>query len=287
MRLPPTCEASYPVVDCARAFVGTNNDVKARKCSNVRAEAEPIFTQSSTTAANVFIDVIPAPHGHNPSSADDAAQQQNARTTGDAFTGTTPGLGRLNQQLSGKKSSDRLLGIGFARFVGSCHVVVGHLYQSSRIQPALGFFRYGFTWVPWFFMLSGFILTHVELGRATPKPIVLTDFLKRRLEGIYPMYALGMLLSVVTFALEHGLTSSPSSLDLLLHACMLQSWVPPTVERGLGLLVQCWFLSNLFAYWLCFPRILSWVREASDQAVRGPPRPPLLLLRKYLFTWTC
>ena len=38
-------------------------------------------------------------------------------------------------------ASDRLLGLGFARYLASLHVVFGHLYQSNRIHPALGFFR--------------------------------------------------------------------------------------------------------------------------------------------------
>lgn len=82
-----------------------------------------------------------------------------------------------------------------------------------------------------------------------------------------PRYALGMVLSLVTVTSQHGFLSAPSSIDLLLHALMLQSWVPPVVERGLGLLVQCWFLSNLFAYWLCFSTVLTWLRDASDEAV--------------------
>ena len=67
---------------------------------------------------------------------------------------------------------------GAARYAASLHVVLGHLNARGLAQPwRLGtlccseslresLMRYlccwGYTWVPWFFMLSGFILCAAE-----------------------------------------------------------------------------------------------------------------------------
>jgi hypothetical protein len=52
--------------------------------------------------------------------------------------------------------TDRFDAIGFARFLASVHIVLGHMYQGDHLGTFGGFNKFGFTWVPWFFMLSGF-----------------------------------------------------------------------------------------------------------------------------------
>ena len=62
---------------------------------------------------------------------------------------------------------ERLTSLGPARFLASMHIVAGHLYQKSALGP-LFFFSWGYTWVPWFFMLSGYVLMHARLNSRTP-----------------------------------------------------------------------------------------------------------------------
>ena len=44
-----------------------------------------------------------------------------------------------------------------ARLLASIHIVLGHGYQQGAFRGVY-FFAWGYTWVPWFFMLSGFVL---------------------------------------------------------------------------------------------------------------------------------
>ncbi|KAJ1636695.1 hypothetical protein T492DRAFT_861269 [Pavlovales sp. CCMP2436] len=63
-------------------------------------------------------------------------------------------------------ASDRLRGLGFARYLASLHVALGHASrrQSSGLAATKYFVSFGFTWVPWFFMLSGFVLGFAKFG---------------------------------------------------------------------------------------------------------------------------
>lgn len=62
-------------------------------------------------------------------------------------------------------TSDRFEAIGFARYLASVHIVLGHMYQASNLGTFHNFNKFGYTWVPWFFMLSGYILTFAERKR--------------------------------------------------------------------------------------------------------------------------
>ena len=64
---------------------------------------------------------------------------------------------------------------------------------------------WGFTWVPWFFMLSGYILAYARLTQ--PKSDVKSAlksgshlsplaFCHRRLASVYPLYLLGVCISL-------------------------------------------------------------------------------------------
>ena len=74
-------------------------------------------------------------------------------------------------------SDDYLPALNGARILGSLHVTLGHLYQSGLLTTLSrypGFLRFGyfcswgFTWVPWYMMLSGYVLTHAELKVSLP-----------------------------------------------------------------------------------------------------------------------
>eukprot|EP00937_MAST-01D_sp_MAST-1D-sp2_P005373 g5373.t1 len=83
-----------------------------------------------------------------------------------------------------RPAPENLSALGAARLLASVHIVLGHLYQKGAITgPYLC--GWGFTWVPWFFMLSGYVLTHARLnsrsGRGKTEPALL--FLAKRLGG--------------------------------------------------------------------------------------------------------
>eukprot|EP00930_Biecheleria_cincta_P074908 TRINITY_DN620_c1_g1_i1.p1 TRINITY_DN620_c1_g1~~TRINITY_DN620_c1_g1_i1.p1 ORF type:complete len:1811 (+),score=282.52 TRINITY_DN620_c1_g1_i1:106-5538(+) len=151
--------------------------------------------------------------------------------------------------------SDRFA-FGLARCIASCHVVVGHL-NARHATPEVYAFSWGFTWVPWFFMLSGFILGAAELRKPRGESVV--DYVSRRMVTIYPVYAVGLLVACGIAAWSHG--KMPPAWMLVLQAFLLQAWVPEITEFGLQM--QCWFLSCLVVYWAMFPFLMRRVATLS------------------------
>ena len=71
--------------------------------------------------------------------------------------------------------------------------MAGHLQARGAIGGGY-FCSWGFSWVPWFFMLSGFVLFAAE-GRRPQRPGVVA-YLSQRCAGIYPLYAASLLLAL-------------------------------------------------------------------------------------------
>ncbi|CAL1139698.1 unnamed protein product, partial [Cladocopium goreaui] len=132
--------------------------------------------------------------------------------------------------------------LGLARFMASSHVVMGHLFARGVIEP-LYFFGWGFTWVPWFFMLSGFVLFSAYLNK--PKTDSMFGYVLRRSGTIYPLYAFAFLLGKVRGNIY---TEWPT---LLAQSFLMQAWVPYFTENALQM--HCWFLSCMVVYWFFFP----------------------------------
>lgn len=146
----------------------------------------------------------------------------------------------------------RFLGLNAARLGASIHIVVGHLYQKHALHGELSgayFFAWGYTWVPWFFMLSGFVLTHARLASKNPgRRESVVVFLQKRTAVIYPLYALSLLLALlVQWWQDRAL---PNWWVVLCQGLLVQSWVPWLPEKSLQL--HCWFLSAMVPYWLGF-----------------------------------
>ena len=108
------------------------------------------------------------------------------------------GVTKSNKPLS-TVTGERLTSLGPARFMASMWIVAGHMYQKNAIGPQY-FLSWGYTWVPWFFMLSGYVLTHARLNSRKPErvdsPLV---SLWKRTSSIYPMYAVGVVLDMLAF----------------------------------------------------------------------------------------
>ncbi|KAJ1486866.1 hypothetical protein T484DRAFT_1788210 [Baffinella frigidus] len=92
----------------------------------------------------------------------------------------------------------------------------------------------GFTWVPWFLMLSGFVLAHASLARGGGEQMSgeggwasAVACVKRRGAGVYPLYFVVLLVSVCVALMQlsrksasemkTGPASAPHMLDALCH----------------------------------------------------------------------
>ncbi|CAJ1374406.1 unnamed protein product [Effrenium voratum] len=140
---------------------------------------------------------------------------------------------------------------GLARYAASLHVVLGHLH-ARNLSGGAYICCWGYTWVPWFFMLSGFILCAAEIKN--PRQESFVDYVARRLVTIYPVYAFGLLVACCLANLN-----APSAWVLVLQAWLLQAWLPLITEWGLQM--QCWFLSCLVVYWALFPWLFRTVSK--------------------------
>jgi len=134
--------------------------------------------------------------------------------------------------------------LGMARFCASMHVVVGHIYAKGATAP-ISAFGFGFTWVPWFFMLSGFVLSAAHLRR--PKEETVLGYVMRRSVSIYPLYAASLF---PAFAIAFSQDQVPSAAVLVAQSFLAQAWVPQWTEHSLQ--SHCWFLSCMVVYWFCF-----------------------------------
>jgi len=145
---------------------------------------------------------------------------------------------------SGRKPAGDRFPLGLARFAASTHVVVGHLFAKG-VTPDVYFFGWGFTWVPWFFMLSGFVLFNAHLRRPNKQGVF--DYVMRRSVTIYPLYAFSL---IPAFAIAKTLDKAPSSAVLVGQSWLLQALVPQWTEHALQ--SHCWFLSAMVVYWFAF-----------------------------------
>lgn len=174
--------------------------------------------------------------------------------------------------MTGKPGSERIAALAGARafpplFVVMYHFSEGHHYSGWKILDY--FATRGYLWVEFFFVLSGFILTHAYWPRL--KDLLqgrgYLDFLRARLIRLYPLHLFMLLLilaMVITFralAAQVGYVSifdlpwhqDVSAKGFVLSLFLVQAW--HTMDRltwnGLS-----WFVSVEFALCLLFPALL-------------------------------
>lgn len=125
------------------------------------------------------------------------------------------------------------------RFFAALLVVVFHdghallVYLPSWVQSVA---KAGFAGVPFFFILSGFILIYNYLPRR--ESFSAKSFWIARFARIYPVYAVSMLVSLPIFILT------------LLHATSGFAWFPQVIAQGLLVfgLMQAWVPSAAFLW---------------------------------------
>jgi len=149
------------------------------------------------------------------------------------------------------KAGDRFP-LGLARFLAALHVVVFHLFAEG-VTAGVYLYAWGFTWVPWFFMLSGFVLGNGHLCRPNKDSIL--GYVERRLVAVYPLYATTLL---PAFAINKALGVPMESVILAAQTFLLQAWNPEWTEGALG--GHCWFLSAMVLHFILF-KPLTWVMD--------------------------
>jgi peptidoglycan/LPS O-acetylase OafA/YrhL len=119
----------------------------------------------------------------------------------------------------------------------------------------LGFVAKGYLGVDLFFILSGFILSHVYLGRVEEKRFNYGSFLWARLSRIYPVHLVTLALTIAIWllAMKLGAQFDPVAFDpkvLPQHLLLIHAWgTTPSVQWNF----PSWSISAEWFAYLIFP----------------------------------
>ena len=154
------------------------------------------------------------------------------------------------------------------RFFAAAMVVFSHFafLQSSpsRIVRDLyeGIFREGYIGVTFFFILSGFILSHSYAGRLV-QGMTYREFLATRVARIYPLHLLTLLvaLPIALGSLVTGTRSMSSFVEgFIANLALLQAY-SPLVDIHFSMNAPSWSISSEMFFYTLFP-ILVFSRSA-------------------------
>jgi peptidoglycan/LPS O-acetylase OafA/YrhL len=176
-----------------------------------------------------------------------------------------------------------LPGLDVLRFLLACYLVVFHtlvIYPDARSMPLADFFKFGGCATSIFFILSGFILSHVAVeNKAGEKKVPASKFFINRFSNIYPIHIITLALSVALMAVNshpfdtelsnldsappivHTLSGVELAVNAVLQILLLQAWNPFYLSFN----IPSWSLSTLLFFYLLFPtlapRLLSMRRK--------------------------
>jgi peptidoglycan/LPS O-acetylase OafA/YrhL len=152
------------------------------------------------------------------------------------------------------------------RFLAATYVVIFH----TRVAELLdghgmfwigNFFHSGYLAVPFFFVLSGFILAYTYVGQIRSNSDTI-HFWEARIARIWPTYALSLILtSIPSFVFP---AIAPAFATLL----MVQAWNPWRPEMAGTWNSMCWTLSIEAFFYLVFPWCQVWLERFNVRSLR-------------------
>lgn len=113
--------------------------------------------------------------------------------------------------------------------------------------------------VSFFFMLSGFVLSHAHGKEVTDNRFRHKRFIARQLFKIYPLH-IATLIGIILIGIKAG--NYPDIGNIALNITLLQSWIPiPEIHFGFNSV--SWFLSDMMFFYIMFPVLLKYIKTAS------------------------
>mmetsp|Transcript_82289 Transcript_82289/g.156431 ORF Transcript_82289/g.156431 Transcript_82289/m.156431 type:complete len:859 (+) Transcript_82289:227-2803(+) len=146
------------------------------------------------------------------------------------------------------------------RLLGVSHIVLMHddiTHPNMFHNSMASFVQFGRYWVPFFFALSGYVLYLSQRGAPQVRDPV--EFVRRRMVGVYPMFLVGVLVSLSAAEAPLAAAAQYANGQLLPGFLMIDSWAEPYGTTSPN--APAWFLCTLFCFWLCFPRWYSFVHN--------------------------
>jgi peptidoglycan/LPS O-acetylase OafA/YrhL len=163
----------------------------------------------------------------------------------------------------------------------------------AGLDLLLPFFARGYLGVDFFFVLSGFIITHVYLASlSSPSLSAVQIFLWHRFIRLYPVHitVLAGLVAIVSFVGAAGFAlNNPQEWqwkDLLWQLMLLQAW---GMTRSPGWNAPSWSISAEWFAYLLFPLIapgLMWVRERGSALLIAAAALAAMALLFAMADWT-
>jgi peptidoglycan/LPS O-acetylase OafA/YrhL len=185
---------------------------------------------------------------------------------------------------------ERLAALTSLRFVAAMAVVLHHLADFTPHAPSGAFAARGGLAVDFFFILSGYILTHAHLAELRAGTLRAPAFLWARLARIYPAHLVMLALFGVVVALGAAL-GQPINAErygmrsLLTHLALINAW---GVETSLTWNYPAWSISAEWAAYLAFPA-MAWAALRLKHGLAGAALGALLACFLWLaprYGWT-
>jgi peptidoglycan/LPS O-acetylase OafA/YrhL len=153
--------------------------------------------------------------------------------------------------------ADRILQLQSLRFFAAAFVLVGHTLMEMQ-QQGIGRVPDFAAHVPWgagvdlFFVISGFIICHIQ-PRTAHGPAVALDFLIRRIIRLTPMYWLFTILMIVaTVALGQHVEHHRVNPEFVLKSLFFVPFVPEGSPVPRPILGQGWTLNYEMFFYIAF-----------------------------------
>lgn len=143
------------------------------------------------------------------------------------------------------------------RFIAAAAVFLYHVAKDTNWLPHEWLFRYGFSGVGFFFILSGFVLTW-----AYRRPVRPGEFYVRRIARVYPSHLIMALVAVFLPVLASPVTF----LGIFANLSLTQAWfVDWSIVFSLN--AVSWSLSCEAFFYLLSPWVIRWLRRTSSANV--------------------
>lgn len=177
----------------------------------------------------------------------------------------------LNQGSGGSKEYNLLTSL---RFFAAFGVVIHHFGEALRNgvvaggRPLLSSLDAG---VKVFFLLSGFILVLAYKDRHPDGIVPKKEFYWARFARIYPLFLFALILSIpqLLAAIHKGVDGASGGFwatYVVSKLTLTMSWIP-RVAYDPPMLIPAWTLSCEMFFYLCFPFLFTWMRNAPPKVI--------------------
>jgi peptidoglycan/LPS O-acetylase OafA/YrhL len=144
------------------------------------------------------------------------------------------------------------------RFFGALAVFIYHIHVVIDLPHnyATALLYKGYLGVDFFFILSGFILTHVYYPQMATREFSARYFFANRIARIYPLHVTGIAIAFLMGCLWHmkGWTTDISFTALIKNLLLVQAW---GINRTFSFNQPAWSISAEWFAYLVFPFLLA------------------------------